>query len=434
MEKVDAIIIGAGVIGCATAFELAKKGYQVLSIDKNGEVGAGSTINSCAIVRAHYSTYDGVALAYEGFFYWKDWENYLETKDERGLARYVNCGTILLKTRGHDYRKVLTQYRNIGVAHEEWDLETLRQRMPIYSTKSFWPPTRPEDDSFWIEPEEEIEGAIYTPDSGYVTDPQLATHNLKVAAEAYGARFLLGQEVVQIRRDAEKVLGVTLAGGQQIDAPMVVNIAGPHSFIINRMAGVEEGMNIKTRALRHEVHHVPSPQGFNFEQDGIHTSDGDTGLYFRPETGNSILVGSEDPECDPQVWIEDPDHFNRQITEAQWKAQVYRLAKRIPELGIPNQKRGVVDLYDVSDDWLPIYDKSDLQGFYMAIGSSGNQFKNAPPAGWLMAELIDRCQKGQDHDRDPVVVTCRYTGLELNLGFYSRNREINPDSSFSVNG
>jgi len=51
-----------------------------------------------------------------------------------------------------------------------------------------------------------------------------------------------------------------------------------------------------------------------------------------------------------------------------------------------------------------------------------------------MAELIDRVENGHDHDADPVKVKCRYTGLELDMSFYSRRREINEDSSFSVNG
>ena len=65
----DAIIVGAGVIGASVAFELAKRGYKTLNIDKLPTSGYGSTSNSCAIVRAHYSTWDGVAMAYEGFFY-----------------------------------------------------------------------------------------------------------------------------------------------------------------------------------------------------------------------------------------------------------------------------------------------------------------------------------------------------------------------------
>ena len=95
---------------------------------------------------------------------------------------------------------------------------------------------------------------------------------------------------------------------------------------------------------------------------------------------------------------------------------------------------GIVDLYDVSDDWIPIYDKSDLPGFYMAVGTSGNQYKNGPVAGLLMAELIDACEKEQDHDEKPVKVQCPITGFVLDAGFYSRNREINEDSSFSVLG
>lgn len=62
------------MIGAATAFELSLRGYSTLNIDKLPAVGYGPTSNSCSIVRAHYSSRDGVAMAYEGFFYWRDWE------------------------------------------------------------------------------------------------------------------------------------------------------------------------------------------------------------------------------------------------------------------------------------------------------------------------------------------------------------------------
>ena len=435
-KKADAIIIGAGVIGSSVAFELAKRGYKTLNIDKLPTSGYGSTSNSCAIVRAHYSTWDGVAMAYEGFFYWDDWKNYLGVEDERGMIKYMKTGSIMFKLQGEDHsKKSLKFFEEIGVEHEIWDLEKLKERMPIYSHDQFDGTTRPDDDEhFFDKTGKKIEGAIFTPGSGYVSDPQLSSHNLQVAAEANGGEFLFNNEIKEIRQEDGKVLGVTLKTGEQIDAPIVVNVAGPHSFVINRMAGVEEEMNIKTKALRHEVHHVPSPEGFDFEKDGFHTSDGDNYIYFRPETGNTILIGSEDPLCDPKEWIEDPDNYNNQVTGSQWRAQVYRCARRIPDLKIPSRTSGVVDLYDVSDDWIPIYDKSALRGFYMAIGSSGNQFKNAPVAGHCMAELIDACEKGHDHDANPLKVKTVYTGLELNMGFYSRNREINPNSSFSVNG
>ena len=51
-----------------------------------------------------------------------------------------------------------------------------------------------------------------------------------------------------------------------------------------------------------------------------------------------------------------------------------------------------------------------------------------------MAELIEAVEGGHDHEADPVQVTGRYTGRTIDVGFYSRNRQINPDSSMSVHG
>lgn len=430
----DAVIIGAGVIGAAVAFELARRGWRTLSIDAQPAAGSGSTGNSCAIVRFTYSTYAGVAMAWEGLHYWTDWPRYLETTDERGLARLEQCGTVLLKQPDGHHRKVVPLFDAIGIPYEDWDGPTLAARMPAFDTGMFGPPRPVADDTFWAEPAGTLPGAIWTAQSGYVTDPQLASHNLQRAAEAKGARFRFSTKVVAIERSGGRVGGVTLDDGSTVSAPVVVNVAGPHSAVVNAMAGLAGTMRIGTRPLRHEVHHVASPSSVDYARTGAHVSDGDTGVYFRPEVGNSILVGSEDPACDPREWVDDPDHFDRSVTPERWEAQVLRLARRIPDLGVPNERRGVVDLYDVTDDWIPIYDRTDLPGYYVAIGTSGNQFKNAGVAGHCMAELITAVEAGHDHDTEPVVVTGRYTGLPLDLGAFARNRDINPDSSFSVNG
>ncbi len=432
-ERYDAVIIGAGVIGSAAAFELAQRGHRTLSVDKLPAAGFGSTSNSCAIVRFSYSTHEGVAMSYEGLHYWLDWPRYLGVDDPRGLIGFNQCGTMLVKREGGHHEKVVPLLHRLGIPYEDWDVATMIERAPILDPGAYGPPKRPEDDAFWDEPDSQILGGIFTPESGYVSDPQLSAHNLQVAAESCGGEFRFGAAVVSVDREADRVQGVTLSDGTVIRAPVVVNVAGPHSYLINQMAGVYDSMNIKTRALRHEVHHVPAPAGYDWERRGFHVQDGDTGVYFRPEVGNNILIGSEDPECDPREWV-DPDHFDRRVSDAQYRAQVLRTARRIPSLPVPDDRKGVVDLYDVSDDWIPVYDRTDLDGFYVAIGTSGNQFKNAGVAGHCMAELIEACQAGHDHDRDPLVVRGRYTDFELNLGFYSRNREVNPDSSMSVNG
>ncbi len=70
----------------------------------------------------------------------------------------------------------------------------------------------------------------------------------------------------------------------------------------------------------------------------------------------------------------------------------------------------------------------------MAIGTSGNQFKNAPIAGKLMTALIEDCEAGNDHDTAPLQFRLPYIGRDIDVGFYSRRRAINPESSFSVLG
>ncbi len=436
-QRVDAVIIGAGVIGCGIAFEMSRRGLRTLSVDKLPAAGYGPTSASCAIVRFSYSTLAGVAMSYEGLRYWENWADYLgvsadDPVDEAGLIRYEPCGTVLLKNPGGGHAdKVLPLLQQLDIPHEDWSVEELIRRMPQFCVGSYGPPARPDDEAFWARPKKPLEGAIFTPESGYVSDPMLAAHNLQRAAERWGSKFWFGAEVTAIHQDSERVSGVTLADGRTVEAPIVINVAGPHSGVVNAMAGLEGTMAIGTKPLRHEVHHVPMGQ-IDFA-DKWHVQDGDLGVYFRPEAGQNILIGSEAPACAHKSWG-DPDHYHREVTASQWEAQVLRVARRLPELGVPSHPKGVVSLYDVSDDWIPIYDRTDLDGFYVAIGTSGNQFKNAAVAGHCMAELIGAVENGHDHDAEPFVVTGVHTGFELDMGAYSRNREVNPNSSFSVNG
>ncbi|MZR31819.1 NAD(P)/FAD-dependent oxidoreductase [Sneathiella litorea] len=432
-DKYDAVIIGAGVIGACIAYELSKAGRKVLSIDRLPASGFGSTSASCAIIRTYYSALDTCALAYEGWFYWKNWADYIGVEDEKGLIKYHDTGALIVKTPHNDYmQKICTLMDKIGCPYEHLTPEQMREKLPIIDTHQFAPVKRPEDPTFGEPTDETVPGGVFFPRGGYVSDPQLAAHNAQRAAEAHGATFKFNAEVTTIRQSGGRVTGVTLKDGTEIDAPVVVNVAGPHSGKVNEMAGVLEDMKMTTRALRHEVAHVPSPDGFDFESDGVVLSDSDVGVYCRPELGNHILIGSEDPKCDTQEWV-DPDNFNEDFTE-QWNAQVLRLAQRFPALGIPRKTKGVVALYDVTRDWVPIYDKTSLDGYYLAIGTSGNQFKNAPVAGRMMEKLIRECEAGRDHDADPVHFHLENIDYDLSMGTFSRNREVSKDSSFTVLG
>ena len=73
----DAVVVGSGVIGSAVALELARGGRSVLVLDKAGGPGHGSTSASSAVIRFIYSTFDGVATAWESKFCWEAWSDHL---------------------------------------------------------------------------------------------------------------------------------------------------------------------------------------------------------------------------------------------------------------------------------------------------------------------------------------------------------------------
>ncbi|WP_170364951.1 NAD(P)/FAD-dependent oxidoreductase [Ruegeria arenilitoris] len=434
MSQPDAIIIGTGVIGAAIAFEMAKAGWKTLSLDRNAQVGHGSTAGSCAIIRMHYSTFDGTAFAWEGYHYWRDWADYLGLPDGADLAQLRETGCLVMKTEANGHLSKHMKYSaELDCPFEEWSAEQILDRLPIYSLDSFAPAKRMDDPAFGQPNGSKMQGAVFWPKAGYVTDPALSAQNLMQAATQRGAQVRTGVEVVEILQEGGKVKGARLASGEEIHAPVVINVAGPGSSIINRMAGVLDDMTIETRPLRQEVVHVPAPEGFDFERQGTIVSDSDIACYCRPEHGNHILIGSEDPECDPHQWCENDVHYNHDFTD-QWTTQAMRYAQRVPSLGIPSRTRGVVDLYDASTDWIPIYDKSSLPGFYMACGTSGNQYKNAPIAGKMMAALVEYCEGGADHDAQPLQFELPHIKRTIDAGFYSRKRPINEESSFSVLG
>ena len=177
---------------------------------------------------------------------------------------------------------------------------------------------------------------------------------------------------------------------------------------------------------------MPVPKGIDYSAVACVTSDSDAAVYTRPEVGNNILIGSEGPPCDSHIFV-DPDNYDLNFSN-QWTVQAQRLGLRFPDLGIPGKLKGCVDLYDVTEDWMPIYDRWCIEGYFMACGTSGNQFKNAPVVGKVMAELIEYCEFGNDHDGEPMGYQLENIDREISLATLSRLREINQNSTFSVLG
>lgn len=73
-----------------------------------------------------------------------------------------------------------------------------------------------------------------------MSDPKLSTHNVQVAAQAKGVQFMFHAEVTHILQKNNRVTGVLLKDETHIESKIVINVAGPHSSVINQMAGIEK--------------------------------------------------------------------------------------------------------------------------------------------------------------------------------------------------
>ena len=451
----DVAIIGAGVIGASIALDLSRRGHRVCVVDRLGGAGQGSTSYSSGICRMFYSIQDSVNFSWEGYQYFKHWEDHVRVRDPRGHARLRECGGMVLHSASTDawVKQMMPLLSAAGIPFDVWDLPKLEQKFGKESPfrmdlSSFAPPKRIDDDAFGTPNpnlDTRVTGALFVEQSGYVSDPNLAVLNLQLAAEATGnAEFLCGSAVTKILRDAsdERVQGLELANGTTVSAPVVVNVGGPHSSHITKMAFSGKAarlndMTLTTKALRQEVAYVSAPEGMHGadstkerdEAGGKVTlpmmADTDTGIYFRPEVGGKILMGTTEPECDhPLEFVDDPDSVNPSLTDNHTN-YMWRLALRLPEVLLPgaSDTQGIVACYDVTEDWVPIYDKSLLGGYYMAIGTSGNQFKNAGVAWALMGKLIERTESDKSWDSDAGwEFSLEKTGNRVNAGIFSRKR------------
>ncbi len=352
----DVIIIGAGIMGASSAFELAKRGLTVALVDK-GYVGHGPTGRSSAIIRQHYSNELTARMALHSLRVFQDFDE--RVGDECGFRR-TGC-LVLVEARdraGLEANVALQQ--QVGIRTEVLSPEALREMMPNLATAG-------------------LVAAAHEPESGYA-DPHLTVNAYAQAARRLGAAVLPGTEVTGVRFEGGRVVAVETPDGR-LAAPRVVNCAGAWGARVARMAGVEvpiDACRVQVAYFRRPPgHEVPHPVVLDF----IHAT------YFRSEGDDLTLAGLVDPaEADAVV---DPDAYDEGVDFDFVSDVGERLVRRYPAMEQARSTGGYASLYAVTPDWHPVIDEVPAgSGFYVCSGFSGHGFKLGPAVGLMVADLV----------------------------------------------
>lgn len=348
----DAVIVGGGVMGASTAYHLARGGCPRVVVLERGRLFGSEATGKCAGgVRYQFDTAIHIALSLLSLPMLDRFEDELGQAIDRR-----RCGYLFVLTRECDVtefqRQVILQ-NQLGVPTRWLDGDEIRRRLP----GMHYP---------------DALGGTWGPDDG-LADPSGVVQGYIRGARRLGATCLNDVTVTGIRTAHGRVRGVETTRGP-IEAPVVVNAAGPWAGQIGRMAGVHVPVVPVRRQIAVTTPVPDLPADFPFVIDFARS------LYFHRE-GRGLLTGMSNH--DQAVG------FDQRVDDDWELVHLEAACHRMPMLqhvGIASRWAG---LYENSPDAHPILGAVDeLAGFYCITGFSGHGFMHGPASGLLLAEEI----------------------------------------------
>ena len=350
----DVIVVGAGVVGAATAFALSLLGVgDVLVLDR-ATAGSGMSCRSSALVRMHYTFAPEVELALRSDAMFRAWP---ELTGRPACVRRTGFARIVAPGEQEALRANVAMQRELGASAELIDAAGLAELAPGLRT-------------------DDIECAAWEPEGGY-GDGAVVAGDLLAAARERGVRYRPHTPVASLLRRGDRVTGVA-AGCDREHADTVVLAAGVWSAALAAGAGI--CLPIETELHRVAVLAHPRWEGAPFA-----CIDSVTQTYFRPEAGGArTLVG-----CFTGPRGADPDGIPPGATAEEVAPLALAASHRIPALADAGIAGGVAGAYDMTPDARPLLGRlPGLDGLVVAAGFSGMGFKIAPAVGEAVAGLI----------------------------------------------
>ena len=350
-NKADVVIVGGGVNGCSLAYNLAKRGVDVVVFEKK-YLSSGATGACGAGVRQQWSTRENTELAIESV------KIFEKLSKELGADIDFRQGGYLIAV--HDDKEMkqaeknVEMQRSLGLKVDILTPKQINDVVPILDVKGM-----------------RAIGATFCPTDGHA-NPFKTTFAYAKVAEKKGAKIYTHTTVVEIKTKNNTINEVKTDNGT-IKTNIVVNAAGVESNNIAKMVGVD----LPIVPFRKEIMATERLKPM-FEAMVISFKDG---IYFSQQKEGQIVGGIPIPEERPGFKTIPTFTFIQHMSRT--------LTRYAPVLKHVNMLRHWTGFYDVTPDARPILGETEeVKGFIQCNGFSGHGFMISPMVSKLLCELI----------------------------------------------
>jgi 4-methylaminobutanoate oxidase (formaldehyde-forming) len=366
----EVVVIGGGIIGCSTAYHLARDHKADVVLLERGKLTGGSTWHAAGLVGQLRSS----ASITQVLRYSVDLYKRLEA--ETGLAtgwRETGCLRLATNTeRWTEFRRQATTAHSFGLDMHLLSPDEARALVPIIAV-------------------DDLVGATFMPSDGQASPSDIA-QALARGARTHGARFHEGVMVTGFEVKEGRVAAVHTSGGT-IACEKVVLCAGLWSRQVAALAGV----SVPLQAVKHQ--YVITEKIAGVTPGTATIRDPDRRTYFKEEVGGLVFGGYE-PDPIPWTTGPAPDDFEFQLFEDDWdhfEQHMEAALGRVPALG----SAGIKQMINGPESFTPdgnfiLGEAPEVRNFFVGAGFNAFGIASGGGAGWMLAQWVTSGEQPMD--------------------------------------
>lgn len=356
----DVILVGGGVMGCATAYYLLTTDprLQVAILEMDSTYEKASTPLSDGNIRVQFNIKENIQMSQYGLEFLKHFAEEMEADGIRPDPAFRQQGNLFVldeASREESYDGWVLQSSLDAIVY--WlTPEDVRREYPLYNLKDC------------------VAGTLGVHDG--TMSPLAVLLGYKKKAISLGAKFIQA-EVTEILKTGNRVAGVRLASGDVLSSPVVMNAAGAWAPKVAKTVSVELPIApTKRQVTVIETNARP--------ENVLPLLFLPSGLYVVHEGAGVFTIGKSFPT--DYVGYDDFTWERKAFEELIWP----ELVEYIPEFDRLKIQRGWAGLYEVNtlDGNAILGEWPELKGFFMAGGFSGHGFQQCHAVGRYIAELM----------------------------------------------